>query len=261
MAKSTPRVTLEEMAVFAALAFALAWGWWGWLWVQGALVEPGSHASHLPGLLAPMVAATLARAWFGGRKALAAWIVGLLRSWPLRRADLWVLLVAPLAVAWTVWLVSGASGADALLRYPGLPETISPLAGVALVLVVNGWGEEAGWRGLLHAGLRQRFSLPVTALLVGLVWALWHAPIFAIHSQFAAMLGWPLMGWLISLLAGAPVLGWLFERSGGAVAYVAWWHTLFNYATAPPPLVGASAMVVSALVLVGALAILRQELG
>ncbi|MFN4020881.1 MAG: CPBP family intramembrane glutamic endopeptidase [Erythrobacter sp.] len=189
------------MAVFVALACALAWGWWGWLWWHGAVVEPGSRATHLPGLFAPLVAASLARAWFGGRTALTVWIADLLRGWPLHRADLWMLLVAPLAAAWAVWLARGASGAEALLRYPGLPETISPLVGVALVLVVNGWGEEAGWRGLLHAGLRQRFSLPASALIVGLVWALWHAPVFAIHSQFAAMIGWALLGWLISLLA------------------------------------------------------------
>jgi len=38
-------------------------------------------------------------------------------------------------------------------------------------------GEELGWRGFLTPQLMRVFSFPVTSLIVGLVWAAWHAPI------------------------------------------------------------------------------------
>ncbi len=38
-------------------------------------------------------------------------------------------------------------------------------------------GEELGWRGFLTPHLMRRFSFPVTSVLVGLLWAAWHAPL------------------------------------------------------------------------------------
>ena len=38
-------------------------------------------------------------------------------------------------------------------------------------------GEELGWRGFLTPQLMQRFSFPVTSLIVGLIWSTWHAPL------------------------------------------------------------------------------------
>jgi len=38
-------------------------------------------------------------------------------------------------------------------------------------------GEEIGWRGFLTPQLMRRFSFPVTSVIVGLVWSVWHAPL------------------------------------------------------------------------------------
>lgn len=38
-------------------------------------------------------------------------------------------------------------------------------------------GEEIGWRGFLTPQLMRHFSFPVTSLIVGLIWAAWHAPL------------------------------------------------------------------------------------
>jgi len=38
------------------------------------------------------------------------------------------------------------------------------------------FGEELGWSGFLTPKLRKRFSIPVTSVIVGLIWAVWHFP-------------------------------------------------------------------------------------
>jgi len=46
-------------------------------------------------------------------------------------------------------------------------------------------GEEIGWRGFLTPQLMRRFSFPVTSLIVGLIWAAWHAPLIFFTSYNA----------------------------------------------------------------------------
>ncbi len=38
-------------------------------------------------------------------------------------------------------------------------------------------GEEIGWRGYLYTLLRPRFGLTVSSIIIGTMWALWHAPL------------------------------------------------------------------------------------
>jgi membrane protease YdiL (CAAX protease family) len=50
--------------------------------------------------------------------------------------------------------------------------------GVGMVWrIASSLGEEIGWRGFLTPQLMRVFSFPVTSVIVGLVWSLWHAPL------------------------------------------------------------------------------------
>ena len=50
-------------------------------------------------------------------------------------------------------------------------------------------GEEIGWRGFLTPALMARYSFPVTSLIVGLAWALWHVPLITQTSYNAGPSG------------------------------------------------------------------------
>ena len=52
------------------------------------------------------------------------------------------------------------------------------------VLVLGGpLGEEPGWRGLLLPTLAERSTFPVAGIVVGIVWAIWHLPLFLIPAR------------------------------------------------------------------------------
>jgi len=50
-------------------------------------------------------------------------------------------------------------------------------------------GEELGWRGFLTPQLMRYFSFPLTSLIVGLIWSVWHAPLIYLTKYNAGPYG------------------------------------------------------------------------
>lgn len=196
---------------------------------MGMIVVPGALPTHLPGLLGPAFGA-IAASLVTGRNDLRRLVAGVLR---LRMSWLgWLAALSPAALILALAVVPGWVSLDGLGRYPGLPALGLP-AVFLLALVMNGFGEETGWRGWLQPSLQQRFG-PWRGLFVlfGL-WALWHAPLFLVVESFRGM-GLPLLlgGWLPGLFAGTLVLANVRGLAGGSILAVALWHTLYNFTSA-----------------------------
>ena len=69
---------------------------------------------------------------------------------------------------------------------------LQAVAGVPFVLVAILWlagaaGEEIGWRGLLQPLLEHRVGRLGAAVCTGLLWAIWHVPMFAMGAAIAAL--------------------------------------------------------------------------
>jgi uncharacterized protein len=217
---------------FYVLTLALSWGYWLTLLAQGRRVEPGSVVSHLPGLLGPMLAAMVVTTVIGGREALHELFGRMFRLGPRWLSKL-MLALSPLAlgaVAFATMRLLGKSvpSADAFARFPGLPEHW-PLAGVvAAVIVVNGFGEETGWRGFLSERLLPAHGRLRATLWVAFLWSLWHLPLFWLNDGMAALVGPVLIGWLFALFCGAFVLTQVYLATGHSILCVALWHAGYN---------------------------------
>lgn len=143
---------------------------------------------------------------------------------------------------------------------PGVPDV--GLVGLVVVLVlVNGYGEEVGWRGFAWPRLRRRHGLVASSLLLALPWALWHLPTFWLGTGLADLDLRTVPGWLVALPFGALVLGWLYERTGQSLLLVALFHAALNWASATEATAGLPAVVVSALVVVAACVIVGRGPG
>jgi len=177
----------------------------------------------------------------------------------------WLLVVATLALS-GLGFVAGCWGDDpASLRdlslYSGAPSTgrVPTLVLVAgYVLIVNGFGEELGWRGFLAHRLLPRLGRFRTATLVWIVWALWHAPLFWVVENFRDFGPGTLVGWLVGLWFGSYFLTWLYESTECSVLIVAVWHTAYNVTTATEATAGVVAAISSTLVIVAGLLLLAQ---
>ena len=249
----------HRITVFVPLAIALSWAYWLPLAIGSATTEPGvGWPTQMPGLLGPALAAVVVTALAEGRRGLRDFGLRLLR-W---RVGWWWLPVILTLVAGAVGIaISGVDRATDLTEFNGVSSSAGALATVLIVFVLNGIGEEAGWRGFLTDRLLRRHGLVTTSLLVTLVWAPWHAPLFFLVGSFQEFSALEIIGWLIGLTAGSFLLTWLYRGASSSILVVATWHTAFNFVSgATAASEGLAAAITSTLVMIAALAIVVVEL-
>lgn len=127
-----------------------------------------------------------------------------------------------------------------------------------VVLLVNGLGEETGWRGFAVDRLLRDHSFTWTALVVAVAWGGWHLPFFWMVAGFRGM-GPLAVGWAVALIAGSVVLTWLYREGHRSVLLVAAWHTAFNLTSATGATGAVVGTITSVLVIVCATWVLRRE--
>src|SRR3954447_4979695 len=254
-------VDRHPVVSFFVLAYALSWSYWVPMAVRGDVVTTGvGWPTHLPGLLGPALAALLVTSLAEGRGGVHGLVSRMLR-W--RSPGRWwvavaaVLSLAPLAVLVPLATGSSVPPFEDFFRYTGIA-MITPLGVVLVALLVNGLGEETGWRGFAVDHLVRSHSLTWTAVVVGLTWAGWHLPMFFIVDSFRQM-GPLAVGWLVGLLAGSVVLTYLYVKGGRSILFVAAWHTAFNLSSATEATGAVVGTVVSVAVIVWAVWILRHD--
>ncbi|MET3806842.1 membrane protease YdiL (CAAX protease family) [Nakamurella sp. UYEF19] len=250
----------KGLLAYVLLAYGLSWLWLVPLAVAGFRVQEGQGwPTHFPALLGPMVAAVLV-AWRTG--TLRRLLTGMVRV----RVSLrwWAWAISPLLLLGVALAADKIAGqqlpavAD-FARMSGLSSALGVTGVAILMLLVNGFGEETGWRGFALPALQRRFS-PLTAMLVlSLIWAGWHLPMFLVVNNFRDFSAGTVIGWLLGLTAGSIVLGWLYNRSG-SIALVAVWHAGFNMVSATAAASGIVAAVVTTVVMVQAVVLVTAEL-
>ncbi len=244
-----PEQVAPRALVFVLLALLLSWLPLGLLLVTSGdpAAGPGSMGLWLLGGLGPGLAAILLSWRHEGRAGPRRILASLLR-W--RFGPRGWLLLAPLAV--------GLLGvAVAVWVGPARWEVAEPsyLLLVPVVLVggvVFGGLEEIGWRGHLQPLLQVRLSGLAAALIVGVVWSVWHAPLFLLTgtTQATSSPVWFTVGGL----ALAVLFAWVWNISGGNLLLLVLLHGALNgwYTAAvqglAPGALGAGFEVVTALV-------------
>lgn len=224
----------HPVVTYVALAWGLSWAYWIPMALRGEIVTPGGAVSHFPGLLGPMVAAVIVTVAVEGRAGILDFGARLVR-WrvPVR----WYLLaILPYVLFLAAFGLVAATGGDPpapdeFYEFSGLPN-LTVLLVVALVLLFNGFGEEAGWRGFLTPQLLRRHGPILASVLVAAAWIAWHVPSFwVIETYRNAGVGIvPMMA--IGITAGSIILTWLYIGSGGSILIVALWHLAYNFGSA-----------------------------
>jgi membrane protease YdiL (CAAX protease family) len=144
------------------------------------------------------------------------WTVGRIAYWP------WALLLP--MVALLIWIplslllgtsapaAPGTKGAALAHDFLRLGRNVAIYLAISVPLAL---GEEVGWRGYLQPRLVSAFGWFRGLLVLGLVWGLWHVPIYYVMGNYAE---YPILGPFVmtpvdNLLAVVP-MAWLYVRSG-----------------------------------------------
>jgi membrane protease YdiL (CAAX protease family) len=99
------------------------------------------------------------------------------------------------------------------------------LAAAMVAVAANPW-EEIGWRGFALPRLEARYKPLLGALIVGVLWALWHIPLFVWSGS--PMSKMPFWTWGVGVLGRSILLAWLYNRSGRSLAICSLFHVLNN---------------------------------
>lgn len=239
---------------FYILTITISWSYWLGLLAHGEHVGPGSTATHLPGLMGPMIAAVVVTWLAFGRTALLEFLRSAVVL-PRPRIRNALLALSPVFFGGVVFLALAATGAplpslSEFSTYPGTPAGIPFPLLLMIVLVVNGYGEEAGWRGFVTSILARRLGKFRATLVVAVLWIVWHAPLFWLNVNMHALVGPMLLGWMFGILCAAFLLAGLYFTTKNSILVVAIWHTLYNFTVASPAGIGTPAAVITTLVMV-----------
>lgn len=199
-----------------------------------ATTAAGFAVAQAPGLSPTGIVSALAAATVAGfivaslAGSRSAQLSSVLR-WraPLR----WWLAALLLPAGWMMLgvLIAWMSGAPIESASGGLPLSVWALfvlRSTLFTLLVVAVGEEAGWRGWMLPELQKRMSPLTSTVLIGIVWGLWHYPLY-VNGQY------PEDPQLVFAKVGVCVLlgilfTWLYNRSGGNLLLAVVLHTALN---------------------------------
>jgi uncharacterized protein len=206
-------VDRHPIVLFIGLAYIFSW----WLWPLYTLnLSPATIVG-----IGPFLAALVVLSVTGGKPAIARllrqighWRVGL--RWYGMALGL-PLLFSGSAALLNVLLGAPPPDAERLAQWPVM------LPAFLLLLLLPGIGgtwEEPGWRGYLLPKLATGRSQMGAALLLGVIIAGWHLPLFLTR----------IIPWadLLFIFGTVLIFNWLYYRSGGSLLIIMIFHAMNN---------------------------------
>lgn len=111
---------------------------------------------------------------------------------------------------------------------------------VIYILLFGPLPEELGWRGYALDGLQARYSALASSLLLGLVWALWHIPLFFMPGTFQHdQLGFATINFWTYILGPIPIsvlFTWIYNNTNRSTLSAVLFHFMINFSAELIPL-------------------------
>jgi membrane protease YdiL (CAAX protease family) len=101
--------------------------------------------------------------------------------------------------------------------------TILPL------IILGPLSEEFGWRGFLQKRINLEFSPIQASIIIGVVWSLWHLPLFYMIGTSQHDFNIPFIPFMISIVSSSFVYTYLYYKSNGSLFAAILLHWMATY--------------------------------
>lgn len=220
---------MRSLLAFFALTYAVTWTlWFVATWVSGGVEStaptPGVLTAlwYLPGTIMPSLA--------------ALWLTARADGSPGVRALLGQILQAPMQARWYLFAIGYMATiklAVALVHRAGTEEWppfgSEPwyiLAAAIVMFTPVQAGEEIGWRGFALPRLAARMGLARASVLLGVIWATWHLPLFYVAAPDTYGQSFPL--YLLQVTAVSVAMAWVYGHTNGSLLLMMLMHSAIN---------------------------------
>lgn len=222
----------HEILSFIVMVYICSWAVWGILYSSCAgIISKSIHKEHIVvfvslGSIMPSIISIVLTGFIYKKKGLKQLFIRLTK-WRFNIVFyIFVLGYYPL-IYYIIVLIYNTMNNGSKIRFGGTPHWI--LVSAIWILIFGGpLGEEIGWRGFLLPRLQGKFSPFIASLVIGIIWACWHLPLFFIVGTVQNGTSFPLF--VLSTLNLTLQITWVFNRTKGSLIFPILFHTASNTA-------------------------------
>ncbi len=233
-------VARNGLLVFFLLTFACTWI--AWL-ASAELATPGDTGLFglggpvfLLGVFAPAVVALALTLYDEGGAGVARLLVRIGR-WQVGAR--WYLFAIGYMAA--TMLLAALIHRLVMGEWPTFGDTpLLLMLGGILVSTLAQAGEEVGWRGYALPRLATHLGLGGASIVLGVIWALWHLPLFFLDGSGSDGQSFPI--YLLHVTALSVTMSWLYWKTDGSLLLVMLMHSSVNNTTGIVPATVANAV-------------------
>jgi membrane protease YdiL (CAAX protease family) len=106
---------------------------------------------------------------------------------------------------------------------------IKQLPTIFPLIIFGPLSEEFGWRGFLQKRINLEFSPISGSVIIGVVWSLWHLPLFYMIGTSQHDFNIPFFPFMISIISSSFVYTYLYIKTNGNLFSAMLLHWLFTY--------------------------------
>jgi uncharacterized protein len=205
------------------------------LYYRGRLPESGflHELLVLIGTIAPALVAVGITWREGGQPGITVLLDGVFQwqvqaGWYLFALGYTAVIRLAVALAARTWTGSWPQLVDS-------PLALAPAA-ILISMPVQA-GEEIGWRGYALPRLMESMGFTRASVFLGIVWAVWHLPLFYLRVSGNDEYGQSFPVWALGVTALSVAFAWLYVRTGGSLLLTMLMHAAVNnlphFAVAP----------------------------
>jgi membrane protease YdiL (CAAX protease family) len=173
----------------------------------------------------PLVAAVAVSAWRAGWAGVRG-LLGRVLRWRVGLAWYAVVLVGPFLYQLAGMALHALLGGQPPDGTVLVEQVWSVWPAAVYMLLLVGPAEEVGWRGFLLPALQVRLSALGASFVLGLVWAVWHLPLFFNPAMSYSQT--PFVLWLAFLLPYAVLHSWVYNSTDGSLLPSILLHAMVN---------------------------------